>query len=86
MTFTSVSGHLKELDFAASHKKWHECPTEELFTAPVRKIVKDSNKNLQKNLEDEARKCGILILWLDCDREGENIAFEVRGKFRFHAS
>lgn len=32
---------------------------------------------LQKTLEREIRSCQGLIIWTDCDREGENIGFEI---------
>lgn len=39
MVFTSVAGHLLELDFTPQHKKWHSCSPVELYTAPVQKVV-----------------------------------------------
>jgi DNA topoisomerase-3 len=41
-------------------------------------IVKKPNKgSMIKHLQDQARGVHFIVLWMDCDREGENINFEV---------
>ena len=39
MVFTSVAGHLMELEFGEAHRKWHACNPVELYSAPVYKRV-----------------------------------------------
>ncbi|KAJ6682709.1 PROKARYOTIC DNA TOPOISOMERASE [Salix koriyanagi] len=77
MLVTSVTGHLMEVEFEDRFRKWHSCDPADLYTAPVRKHVPEDKLDIKRTLEEEARKCHWLVLWLDCDREGENIAFEV---------
>ncbi|XP_027335440.1 DNA topoisomerase 3-alpha isoform X2 [Abrus precatorius] len=77
MLFTSVTGHLMELEFEDRYRKWHSCDPADLYHAPVHKFVPEDKKDIKRTLEEEARRCQWLVLWLDCDREGENIAFEV---------
>ncbi|XP_065876649.1 DNA topoisomerase 3-alpha isoform X1 [Euphorbia lathyris] len=79
MFVTSVTGHLMELEFDDRYRKWHSCDPADLYQAPVRKYVPEDKKDIKRTLEEEARRCQWLVLWLDCDREGENIAFEVVG-------
>jgi len=43
----------------------------------VESYIPNDKKDLEKSLKNEARHCSMLILWLDCDSEGERIAFEV---------
>ncbi|XP_058186238.1 DNA topoisomerase 3-alpha isoform X2 [Rhododendron vialii] len=77
MLFTSVTGHLMELDFDDRYRKWHSCDPIQLYRAPVVKYVPEDKLDIKRTLEEESRNCQWLVLWLDCDREGENIAFEV---------
>ncbi|KAL5714566.1 DNA topoisomerase [Ranunculus cassubicifolius] len=77
MLVTSVTGHLMELDFADQYRKWNSCDPVALYEAPVHKFVPQDKLDIKKTLEQEARGCQMLVLWLDCDLEGENIAFEV---------
>ena len=78
MLFSSVAGHLLELEFNPPYNSWRGCRPAELYTAPVSKHVsKGEGEKIKRNLQTLARRAQWLVLWLDCDREGENIAFEV---------
>ena len=74
---TSVTGHVMELDFVGAAKSWSAVEPGELFHAPVAAAVADDKRALARQLQQEARGAAWLYLWLDCDREGENIASEV---------
>ncbi|KAF8321620.1 prokaryotic type I DNA topoisomerase [Clavulina sp. PMI_390] len=77
-TVTSVSGHMLEHDFPETHRKWHSCDPFELFDAPIETRVKQDAKQLERNLRQEAASADTLMIWTDCDREGENIGNEVK--------
>ncbi|XP_075888394.1 DNA topoisomerase 3-alpha isoform X2 [Nelusetta ayraudi] len=77
VTMTSVSGHLLGLEFKAPYQKWHSCNPVLLFDAEVEKYCPDNMTQIKRTLEKEARQCQALVIWTDCDREGENIGFEI---------
>ncbi|OWA53865.1 DNA topoisomerase 3-alpha [Hypsibius exemplaris] len=77
MIMTSVSGHLLTQDFSPQYRQWQSCPIVELFDAPLQTICPPNYQNIKRTLEREARTCQQLIIWTDCDREGENIGYEV---------
>ena len=77
MIMTSVSGHLLSLDFVQQFRNWRSCTPVELFDAPVEKFCPGDYEQIKRTLEREVRSCEKLIIWTDCDREGENIGYEV---------
>lgn len=78
MVMTSVSGHLLGYDFTGAYRKWQGCSPLSLFDAPVSKECLGENyEKIKRTLEREIRSCNTLIIWTDCDREGENIGFEI---------
>lgn len=78
MVMTSVSGHLLNYEFVGAYRKWHSCHPLSLFDTPVVKECQtESSEKIRKTLEREVRGCNALIIWTDCDREGENIGFEI---------
>ncbi|CAH2106244.1 unnamed protein product [Euphydryas editha] len=77
MVMTSVSGHLLTMDFVSAYKSWQSCNPLSLFDAPVYKYCPENYDKIKKTLEREVRSCQGLIIWTDCDREGENIGFEI---------
>ena len=76
MRVTSVRGHIFEVDFSNQYKDW-TIPPDSLYSAPVERTVREENRDLEENLKVCSENVDVLALWLDCDREGEAIAYEV---------
>jgi DNA topoisomerase-3 len=72
---TSVTGHVFSTDFPKEYQDWESIAPSELFQAPVLSIP--TRGSIVSLLKNEGRGIDSLVLWLDCDREGENICFEV---------
>ncbi|CAK8696344.1 unnamed protein product [Clavelina lepadiformis] len=77
MIMTSLSGHLLNYNFVGSYRKWSSCHPLSLFDAEIEKSVTENMNNIKKTIEKEIRSCQALLIWTDCDREGENIGFEI---------
>uniref|UniRef100_A0A672UK56 DNA topoisomerase n=1 Tax=Strigops habroptila TaxID=2489341 RepID=A0A672UK56_STRHB len=77
MVMTSVSGHLLAHDFKMPFRKWTSCNPLSLFDAEIEKYCPENYVDIKRTLEREIQQCQALVIWTDCDREGENIGFEI---------
>ncbi|KAK9804028.1 hypothetical protein WJX73_004084 [Symbiochloris irregularis] len=74
---TSVIGHVLSIDFLPQFQNWETTHPASLFDAGTKKSEANPKAHVCRHLQSEAKGCTHLVLWLDCDREGENICFEV---------
>ncbi|KAK9462745.1 DNA topoisomerase [Lipomyces oligophaga] len=77
VTMTSVVGHITTVDFVDRYKSWQGCSPGELFHAQIITSVDDDKRAVASNIRNESRSAQMLIIWTDCDREGEHIGLEV---------
>lgn len=77
VTMTSVAGHLTGIDFQNERYGWGKCRIEELFDAPINEVLDKNQRKIADNIKREARGADFLMIWTDCDREGEYIGWEI---------
>ena len=75
-TVTSVMGHVFSTDFLSKHNKWDSIYPAELFDVEIIKQESNPKTRLGSHLSSCAKGQDIICLWLDCDKEGENICYE----------
>lgn len=76
MVFTSVLGHLFELGFE-QEGRWKDTDPRDLFDSEIRRQVNPDHAMVVENIKKLALKADMVIIWTDCDREGENIASQI---------
>ncbi|KAG0670865.1 DNA topoisomerase [Kluyveromyces marxianus] len=74
VTMTAVAGHLMNLAFPQREFGWGKCDPNALFDAPT---IDEIDDKIVKNLQNEGRHATHLMIWTDCDREGECIGWEI---------
>ncbi|CAH0049121.1 unnamed protein product [Clonostachys solani] len=77
VNMTCVTGHLTQAEFTSEFRNWSFPPPEALFDAPIVTNVVDDKKAIAQNIAEQARWAQLLVIWTDCDREGEHIGNEI---------
>lgn len=65
------------IEFPESCKDWHATRVEDLYHIPVVKSPIEASINVVQNLKAYSKDIDSLVIWTDCDREGEAIGFDI---------
>lgn len=83
VTMTSVRGHLTGTDYADENlRSWKSCNPARLFAEPLKISVSKGMTKIARNIATEAQRSEKLVIWTDCDREGEYIGWEIAQQAR----
>jgi DNA topoisomerase-3 len=75
---TSVTGHIMEIEFDSKYSEWNKInPLVLIQSAEIHRTFSKDKMGIVENLKKLSREATDVVLWLDCDREGEAIAYEV---------
>lgn len=78
MVFTSVLGHLVDLKFVNNDNNWKNTNPRDLFDSEIISSITEDNLSVARNIKNLASSAELVIIWTDCDREGENIAYQIQ--------
>ncbi|ELA41214.1 uncharacterized protein VICG_01703 [Vittaforma corneae ATCC 50505] len=83
MVFTSVLGHLFEFSFE-DQGKWNESNPKDLFKEEIIGRINPEHKLAAENIKKLSERASLVVIWTDCDREGENIARQIKTIIETH--
>ena len=65
------------LSFPPECKDWQTTKMESLYDTPLLKRPNEGQANVVENLALASKNVDHLVIWTDCDREGEAIGFDI---------
>jgi DNA topoisomerase-3 len=74
---TCVAGHIIHRDFDNSFSSWRAKDPALLFDAQIITSIPQDKVKIKDNLASQSRSCQMMVVWTDCDREGEAIGAEI---------
>lgn len=72
-----MTGHIFQRDFPVKYRSWNSIEPVKLFDVDTIKVASNPKQKLKEFLQGLCKGADAIVLWLDNDKEGENICFEI---------